>query len=61
MQTTTPNQPPRQPDAMREQRCLDEILAALQRHGCELQAVIVLENGSVSQRVRVVVQPVPPA
>lgn len=61
MQPTTRNQTHEPYDAMREQHCLREILAALQRHGCELQAVLLIEDGSVSQRVRVVARPMPPA
>jgi hypothetical protein len=40
--------------AEREQHCLAEIVAALGTYGCELRAVLQIENGSIEQRIRVV-------
>lgn len=37
----------------REQACLDEIQAVLARYGCELRAMLIIENGQIEQRVRV--------
>jgi hypothetical protein len=43
--------------AEREQRCLAEICAVLGTYGCELRALLTIENGHIEQRVRVVALP----
>jgi hypothetical protein len=40
--------------AERERQCLAEIVAVLGTYGCELRAVLQIENGSIEQRIRVV-------
>jgi hypothetical protein len=40
--------------AERERQCLAEIIAVLGTYGCEMRAVLQIENGSIEQRIRVV-------